>query len=272
MEVGEIDWDGMWRDKQQTHSFSSDPDSQQRRWDQIASWYRFWSEHDEYPSKLLQRVQMDREWSVLDIGCGIGTLSIAAAMRTKRVTALDISTQMLDILKTDAERRHLGNIRYLHRTWESIAIGTDIKAHDIVVASRAIARTGDLRESLRKINQAARQYAYVTAWGGEQGDFSREFLEAIGRKYTNTPDDVFVFNILHQMEIHPNVEQLECRNPILYTDHEQALQSYQILLNLTPEETNLARDFLKTHLTRRRDGRYETPETRVRWSLFWWKK
>jgi len=272
MQIGDIDWDGIWREKQQTHSFSSDSESQERRWDQMASWYRFWSERDEYPSKLLQHVQMDREWSVLDIGCGIGTISIAAAMRAKRVTALDISTNMLDILKAEAERRHLGNIRYLHQTWESCKIGVDIKPHDVVVASRAIARTGDLRESLKKINNAARQYAYVTAWGGESGGFSREFLEAIGRSYTNSPDDVFVFNILHQMDIHPNVEQLECHNPMLYTDHEHALQSYQMLLNLTPEETDPAREFLKTHMIRRRDGRYVTPETGIRWSLFWWRK
>lgn len=272
MQIGEIDWDGMWREKQNIHSFSSNPDSQERRWDQMSSWYRFWSEHDEYPSKLLQRIQMNRECSVLDIGCGIGTISIAAAMRAERVTALDISAQMLEILKADAERRHLGNIRYLHQTWESVRIGTEIKAHDIVVASRAIARTGDLRESLKKINLAARKSAYVTAWGGEEGEFTREFLQTIGRSYTNTPDDVYVFNILHQMGIRPNVEQLECRNPIYYKDHDHALQSYQILLNLTPDETKIAGDFLKEHLKRRRDGRYETPEMRTWWSLFWWKK
>lgn len=272
MHLDDIDWDMLWKEKQKMHNFTSDPVSQEKRWDQMASWYRFWSEHDEYPPKLLQRIQMDREWSVLDIGCGTGTISIAAAMRTKRVTALDVSTEMLNILKEDAERRYLGNIRYLHQTWESVKIGIDIKPHDIVVASRAISRTGDLCESLQKINQAAREYAYITAWSGEEGDFPQNFLKAIGRSYTNTPDDIYVYNILHKIGIRPNVEQLECRNPIYYKDHEHALQSYQMLLNLTPEETMCARTYLKENLVRRRDGRYETPETRTWWSLFWWKK
>jgi SAM-dependent methyltransferase len=272
MHLDEIDWEEMWKEKQHISNLSPEPVLQEQRWDQMASWYKFWSEHDEYPTKLLQRIQMDRDWSVLDIGCGIGAISIAAAIRTDRVTSLDISENMLAILRADAERRHLGNIRYLHQSWEDVRIGPDIKAHDVVIASRAIARTRNLMESLQKINLAARKYAYVTAWGGETGDFTREFLTAIGREYINSPDDIFVYNILHRMGIRPNIEQLECRNLILYKNHDQAFQSYQVLLHITQEETDAAHKFLKEHLKRRKDGKYETPEVRTWWSLIWWKK
>lgn len=272
MNPEDIEWTEMWREKQKILSPESDTDSQEERWDKIASFYKLWSEHDEYPTKLLQRIQMQREWSVLDIGCGTGVIAIAAAMRANRVTALDVSARMLEILKNEADRRYLGNIQYLHRTWESIRIGTDIKPHDVVITSRAIARTGDLEKSLKKIDEAATRYAYVTAWGGEQGEFTREFREALGHEYKDTPDDIYVYNILRQMGIHPNVEQIECSNTIRYENYNQALSSYKVLFNLTQKEEDIALGFIMKHLNRRKDGRYELPETRIIWSLIWWKK
>ena len=272
MELEEIDWNALWMKKHLIRTISSKSDQQEERWDQMAPWYRLWSEHDEYYPKFLQKVKMDRDWSVLDIGCGTGIISIAAAIRSKQVTAIDISSQMLDILKDKADRRFFGNIRYLHQPWESIRLGSDIKSHDVVIASRAIARTGDLLESLQKINQATKRFAYVTAWGGEEGEFIHAFHQAIGRTDVETPDDIYVYNLLHRMKIYPNVEQLLCKNQILYDNPDQALESYRILLHLTPKETDIARDYLFTHLKRRKNGKYETPETRTRWSLFWWEK
>jgi SAM-dependent methyltransferase len=268
----DIDWGEMWREKQKHLDQNKNNDSREEHWDTIASLYQLWAEHDEYPTRLLQRIQMQRDWTVLDIGCGTGAIAISAAIRAKRVTALDISTKMLEILKTEAARRYLVNIQYIHREWELIRVGTDIKPHDVVIASRSIAKTRDVRESLRKIDQAARKFAYVTAWGGENGDFIRDFKTALNRVDQNPPDDLYVYNILRQMGIHPNVEQIECRNTVRYSDLDQALLSYRVLFRLTPDEENTALGFLKNHLILRNDGTCETPETRIIWSLFWWQK
>ncbi|MFH0967793.1 MAG: hypothetical protein V1862_08945 [Methanobacteriota archaeon] len=90
-----------------------------------------------------------------------------------------------------------------------------------MITSRTIARTGDLRRSLSKINQAAIRYAYVSTWGGEQGEFIGAFRQIIGRDEQNTPEDIYVYNILYQMGIRPNVEQIECRNKIRFKDLNQ---------------------------------------------------
>ena len=271
-QIKEIDWNGMWKEKQDKLIPLSETSAQEERWDQLAGFYKLWSEHDEYPPKFLQRVQIQHEWSVLDIGCGAGAITIAAAIRAGRVTALDISARMLEILKDDAEKRRLGNIRYLHRSWESVKIGTDIKPHDVVITSRSIVRTGDLQKSLEKIDQAAIRYAYVTAWGGEERGFNVDFRQALGIETRNDPEDIYIYNILHSMGIHPNIEQITCRNNIQYQSPEVALQSYQILFNLSSDQGEIARRFLEDHLNRRKDGTYEVPETWTNWSLIWWKK
>ena len=65
---------------------------------------------DDYISKMLDRIEVKPGWTVLDIGCGPGTLTIPLAQKTKSVTALDISSEMLKNLKANAEKIGLDNI------------------------------------------------------------------------------------------------------------------------------------------------------------------
>lgn len=268
----DIDWGAMWKEKESQLNPNPDLCLKEKHWDQIASVYQILLQYDEYPTRLLQRIQMQREWTVLDIGCGIGSITIPAAMRSRRVTALDVSARMLENLKAEANRRYLGNIQYLHQDWESIRIGVDIRPHDVVIASRSIVRTGDLTDSLRKINKSAKKFVYLTAWAGEIGVFNSEFLKILNREYSDFPDDLYLFNILREMGIYPNVEQIECGNPLRYKNPDEVIHCYQILFNLTEKEIEIASSFLNNHITRRKDGMYELPETRIIWSLFWWSK
>jgi SAM-dependent methyltransferase len=268
----EIDWREMWREKHNRANSSSEAGSLEEHWDKQAQFLPLWSESDEYPNKLLQRIRIQHDWSVLDIGCGMGTIAIAAAIRARRVTTIDISGQMLKIVKKEAERRFLMNIRYVHRAWEGIRVGTDIIPHDVVISSRVIMQTGDLRESLKKIDRAAIRYAYISAWGGETGGFVQELPQALGYSHPDTPDDLYVYNILRQMGISPNVEQIECRNNFRYENYRQALVHYITLCHLSKKEEGVVLGLLLKYLKERPDGKYEIPDTRTVWSLIWWKK
>ncbi len=52
----------------------------------------------------------ERESDVLDIGCGAGHASFVAAPLVKQVTAYDLSTEMLAVVKKAADERGLANI------------------------------------------------------------------------------------------------------------------------------------------------------------------
>ncbi len=245
---------------------------EEKRWDQIAPMFRTWMEVDDYPQKLLSKIQFRPEWSVLDIGCGTGVIAINAALCSKSITALDISSKMLDILKSDADEKGIENISCVHRSWEDIQVGKDLAPHDIVITSRSIARTGDLKESLIKIDQMALRYVYVTAWGGCGRSLNRGLREELGYEYHDLADYVYIFNLLHQMGIRPNVEQLECKSTIIYPSLNEAVRNYQVLFNLSPEEIPIARKYLESHLIKQSNGQYKVPDNNPIWSLIWWKK
>jgi 2-polyprenyl-3-methyl-5-hydroxy-6-metoxy-1,4-benzoquinol methylase len=64
---------------------------------------------DDYISKMLERIEIRPGWTVLDIGCGPG--------------ALDISSEMLKRLKSNADSSGLSNIRYLNSSWQDAFAG-----------------------------------------------------------------------------------------------------------------------------------------------------
>jgi ubiquinone/menaquinone biosynthesis C-methylase UbiE len=51
-----------------------------------------------------------RNADVLDLGCGAGHLTFAIAPRVRSIVAFDLSSEMLDVVRGEAERRNLPNI------------------------------------------------------------------------------------------------------------------------------------------------------------------
>lgn len=114
-------------------------------WNARASTFpRFTEGGDSYEARMLalaKRQGVDfRDKSVLDVGCGSGMYTLRIAHEAKRITALDISDEMLRILKEDAEALHISNIEYIRSGWDAFTPG---KAHDIVFCSMSPAVSDD---------------------------------------------------------------------------------------------------------------------------------
>lgn len=61
-------------------------------------------------TRLGSMLQGRSEAQVLDLGCGAGHVSFAAAPHVHRVTAFDLSDSMLKVVAQEARKRELGNI------------------------------------------------------------------------------------------------------------------------------------------------------------------
>ena len=247
--------------------------TEQERWDHTASQFRRWMEVDDYPAKLMQKVKLKPEWSVLDIGCGTGAVAIPAAKKAAHVTALDISAEMLRILREDTEKQRLSNITYMHRSWDDVEVGKDIEPHDVVVASRSVGRTSDLRSALEKLNSAALKYVYITAWGGGERGHNKGVYAALGKPCKDIPEYIYIYNILHRMGIFANIEHLFCRSRLIYKSLDDAMDSCKMSIGtLDEKDEKVARDYLDRTLLRLENGMLEVPDNRPVWSLIWWKK
>lgn len=62
------------------------------------------------PDSILDRIGLNREMVLADLGCGTGFFTIPASLRVKKVYALDVQQEMLDILKDKIKKQKLTNI------------------------------------------------------------------------------------------------------------------------------------------------------------------
>lgn len=273
MKMKDINWEEMWRETQ-CHVNPSEPNviSEIERYDCIAPLFKEWMSIDDYPLKVLENIQLEPDWSVLDIGCGTGALSIPIAKKVRSVTGIDFSAKMLDIIRSDAEKQSITNLQTKYVSWDAVCAGVDIEPHDVVIMSRALSRTMNLSETLEKINQVTNRYAYVTAGGGGERRLNKAVMTALGLEYRNSPDYIYVFNILAQMGIQPNVKQLQCSSRVTYHDISQALQSYQLLYRLNPGQIEVVQSILEKHLVQCENGLFLAPDDKPVWTLIWWEK
>ena len=97
-------------------------ETQTRFWNEKAKTFPRYEEGDHtYEAGVLNIIRRHgvdfRGKSVLDVGCGSGMYTIRIAKQARSVTALDVSSEMLRILRKDAAAQGVDNIEYVHSEW-----------------------------------------------------------------------------------------------------------------------------------------------------------
>jgi ubiquinone/menaquinone biosynthesis C-methylase UbiE len=263
-----VDWNGLWNKSLQNLPKKNNPES----WNNIASKFNEWMEKDDYPEKLLNRIELDSNDSVLDIGCGNGVITIPLAQKATKVTAMDISSKMLEILKKNAKNSGLNNINTCNRRIEDVT-EEDVGKHDVVVASRSLNGVSDIGKELEKINNIAKKSVYLTLWGADNRRFEREMAQLLGRESHRHPDYIYVYNILHDLGIYANVEMLESNTRNYYSNVEEALDRLRWRIgDLNKDEESILREYLEENMIKTTDGTITYSNGKADWVLIWWKK
>ncbi|MDD4446451.1 MAG: class I SAM-dependent methyltransferase [Methanothrix sp.] len=122
---------------------------------------------------------------VLDIGCGPGTLAVPLAEMGARVTALDISVEMLKKLENRVREEGLTSIKTIQSSWSDIdidALGFQSR-FDLVIASMTPGINGP--ETFEKMIQASRNVCYYSNFVSRKWDVSYYELYQVlfGEKY-----------------------------------------------------------------------------------------
>jgi len=263
-----VDWNGLWNKSLQNLPKKNNPES----WNNIASKFNEWMEKDDYPEKLLNRIELDSNDSVLDIGCGNGVITIPLAQKAIKVTAMDISSKMLEILMKNAKDSGLNNINTCNRRIEDVT-EEDVGKHDVVVASRSLNGVSDIGKELEKINNIAKKSVYLTLWGADNRRFEREMAQLLGRESHRHPDYIYVYNILHDLGIYANVEMLESNTRNYYSNVEEALDRLRWRIgDLNKDEESILREYLEENMIKTTDGTITYSNGKADWVLIWWKK
>lgn len=225
----------------------------------------------ERAAQVVACLDVDGETSVMDIGCGPGTLSVPLAQKARTVTAIDPAREMISLLLEKGQKAGLSNIVPVNKRWEDILVGSDLEPHDVVVASYSLLME-DIREALFKMNAAAKRGVCLFWFTGEDTwGYAALWLKLFGERFVSGPDYRYLLNVLYQMGIHPNVELTRRTHLQRFSSLEDAVINWQENLGtVKPEHAALISKHLGQTLFCE-DGKY-CSRLDLRTAMIWWRK
>ena len=268
IDVRDVDWNYVWQ-VQRARQGSRKRDT--RFWDGRASSFAKAASETAYADQFLAIMKPEAHWTVLDMGCGSGTLAVPLAGLVSSITAVDFSTQMLTVIGDRCGKEGICNVSTVHGRWEDDWENLGIGVHDVAIASRSMV-ADDLHASILKLNGVARRRVYIVTIVGD-GPFDRRVFDAIGRPLNVGPDYIYNYNLLYQMRILANVAFIEERRNRTFRNHEEAFASMQwIFDNLTRQEEEKLHKYIDAHLVHRFGSWTSSYDHVVRWAVIWWEK
>lgn len=229
------------------------PDSQEH-WDERAKSFSFKDSPDAYLRSFISKAGITGKETVLDMGCGTGSLAVALAAMGCSVIAADFSKGMLDRLRSKAAERGMlweggasgfgsggfpagdfeacpsevqaGKILPLRMSWEddwaNYGLGED--SVDVAVASRSVI-TRDLEDSLKKLSAVARERVCVTVGTGVSPRVDMRVARAMGLEPERHNDALFVFGIASDLGYEPTVSYIHSPRIKSYISPDEAYYS-----------------------------------------------
>ena len=266
MNLLELDWECIWQ-KSLKKGFKKEKD-----WDKIATEYGKWLENDDYPDVLLNEMRISSNDTVLDIGCGEGTITRKIAKKAKSVTGIDKSELMLKELNRKIANEGLSNVKTIQKdindlTYESIG------DYDIVLASRCLNGIYNIKDTLITLNEIANKYVYITVFGSSTHKYKKEKAEIAGKPFKAGTDHMVLVMLLRSLGIEANVLQLECENLKEYHSIDEAIDRSIWRLGDLEEENRIAlENYFKEIFIKNERGNWVNPKDKTDLVLIWWKK
>ena len=222
-------------------------------------------------NELIQKYKPEAK-QILDLGCGEGSITIPLSKEVKSVTAIDSSYKMLEILTEKIKENNIKNIKIIEEDINNITINK-VGKHDIILASRSLNGISNIQETITNINEIANKYIFITIFGPNNQKIEKEFYELIDKEYNEFSSHRYFFNILMDMEIYPNVENLNIENPREYKDINEILENKKWDLdNLNNDEKEQLKKYIKEIFEINPEtGNLFNKNDKMEWVLYWWK-
>jgi SAM-dependent methyltransferase len=145
-----------------------------------------WVEHaDRYDRQLapfvhalLDRARLDSHDSVLDVGCGCGATTLAAARLSRTAVGVDISKPLLEIAKARAHAASIDDVEFLAADAQTHAFAEN--AFDLVISQFGVMFFDDPVSAFANLRRALApggRVAFV-CW---QGLVANEWVDVVGR-------------------------------------------------------------------------------------------
>jgi len=157
--------------------------------------------------QTLQKLNLNPDTRVLEIGAGPGVLSIPIAQQVHHLTAVEPSPGMATVFEEEMKKHSLTNIRLIQQRWEEVSIDELGDLFDIVLASFSLGMP-DIKPALMKMNEVCQGRVHLIWHAGiPQFEVLHTMLwpQLYNCEYNPIPKSDLLFNVLYSMDIYPDV-------------------------------------------------------------------
>lgn len=272
MDINTIDWKEAWAHYEKVRRAADDASY----WNARAKSFSEKAGTSPYAAEFIERAQLDSGETVLDMGCGSGTLAIPLAQAGHEVWACDFSSEMLRILKERAAELGVGErIHTKLVSWADDWDEADVPVCDVAFSSRSMA-ADDLWGAIEKIDSRARRRVCVTMGTNQSPRVDETLSAAIGRPKPGLPEFVYAMNMLWVMGKRPELSLISTLRQDRFESVDAAVEKHAQIMEATPAEVDLLRAYAVEHMrpVETEDGiRWEFDHTRqTNWAFMSWSK
>jgi SAM-dependent methyltransferase len=242
-------------------------------WNRLkAVWYKRGLKYSKMPETVLCFILpvAGNAKTFLDVGAGCGTLALPLARAGKKVTALDPSPAMLDILKEDIRKEGLKNIKTVLAAWGEVSL----KPHDVIICANVPELLKGSMEFLKEANALARKSVFFIENADPKADkfYYRELFPLIFSKpFTEKTDYLKTYTDLHSLGIFANVKIIEYDFDQPLKDLDEAVEFWKEYMGLVTEEHDVKlKEFLGKKLKKTRGGLIAKFHKKS--AIIWWMK
>ncbi len=209
----EFDWEKQWLERIKSKEKNASMDSVTDYWNKRAEDYADYIRTSDYDhgrkiKEIFEKENiLKRDFEVLDIGAGPGSLTIPFAESVKKVTAVEPAREMCKYLMRNSKEKGLENIEVINKRWEDIDDAEFEKKFDIVICSHVIWHFSDIGKQLMRMNNASRRYCCIATSAKSESQSFDGMYQKLGllTDGVQISDFIYLFNILYYRNILANV-------------------------------------------------------------------
>ena len=270
------DWIALWRELQEAQARgwrtdgARDPEDVWRDKARAfaAGVARRWSTPDSSRGTVAAWLDAHPGSSVVDVGAGTGAWAAFLAGHARRVTAVEPSPAMVEVMKETLAAARVTNVEVVAAPWPD----APVESHDVALCSQAMFGFADFPAFVRSLERVTRHHVFLVVRAPVMDGIMAEISQRVWGQPYDSPNFQVGYNALLQLGIFPDVvmEDTGLWEPWSSASPGEAVAEVKRRFGLAEpcEHDAFLHDLMERRLTAV-DGRYEWPRG-VRSALVHW--
>ena len=227
-----------------------------------------WSKPDPHRDFIVSRISSSSDATVLDIGAGTGAWAILLSSHVRKVTAVEPSADMREILRENLEKEAIDNVEVIEGFWPM----PSMERYDFSLSSHSVYGCEDLPCFISAMTETTKHTCFMLLRAPDyNGVMARAASRIWGQPY-DSPNFQIAYNAMLQMGMFPNV-LMEEKGMWPAWSNKNLEEAYGRIRSRFGVEKDSDHDLylktlLKKHLTET-DGKIQWP-SEVRTGLVYW--